>query len=125
MISSSDLALAIYNDLDQNGYTSAADDSAILQLICDAANFVCAYAKRPFTLVSEEHILPTASKTFTVDNEIFFPYAIHLDEEEKFITNIPIMPYFITADGSNKTHVLENVVNFSESGKKINILYHK
>lgn len=125
MISSQDLALAIFNDLDQNGYTSAYDDSAILGMINDAANFVCAYAKRPWTLTSEEILLTAKARTFTAKNEIFYPYSIYLDEQEKTLTDIPILPTFLTQDGSNKAYVIDNTVHFSEEWLKVNILYHK
>lgn len=125
MISSSALALSIYNDLDQNGYTSWYDDPKILETIIDAANFVCAYAKRPFTLVSEEKILTDAAKTFTLNNEVFFPYSIYVDEQEKNMTTIPIMPYFVTTDWANKIYIHENIIDTSEAWKKVNILYHR
>ena len=106
MISSSVLALSIYNDLDQNGYTTWYDDPKILETINDAVNFVLAYTKWPWTLTSEE-VLTTAIapatvavpvRTFTLSNEIFYPYRAYLDEELKTQTNIPITPIFKTQD---------------------------
>ena len=125
MISSSYVASILYNDLDQNAYTSWYDDNKILQVINSACNYICAYGKRPWTLKSEEILLTVKSNTFTATSEIFFPYWAFLDEEEKTITNVPIFPSFRNVDGANKAYVSDGVVTTSEQWLKLNILYHK
>jgi hypothetical protein len=65
MLSSSKLALSIYNDLDQNAFTSWHNDSEILENINDAINFISAYAKRPWNLYHEEIVEATAVQQFT------------------------------------------------------------
>jgi hypothetical protein len=115
MISSSRLATILYNDLDQNAYTSRYDDAKIIEVINTAANYLCAYGKRPFTLVAEEHILAESAKEFTLDNEAFYPYFVNLDQQNKEITAVPIFPTFITPEGANKAHFSGGVVSFSES----------
>lgn len=125
MLSSSKLALSIYNDLDQNAFTSWHNDSEILENINEAINFVSAYAKRPWNLYHEEIILPNSSQQFTAWFEIFHPYWVYLDEQEQTISNIPMLPSFDARKESGRAYIWEKIIQTSETWKKINILYHK
>jgi len=91
MISSSELAQNIVNDLDQNAYTTWHDPNKILRAINGACNFVLAYARRPRSLTLGEKTEATAKDIFTFDHELFYPYWGELDGENIKITNIPIV----------------------------------
>jgi hypothetical protein len=123
MISSSKLAISIANDLDQNAYTSWYNDPKILDAINSACNFVLAYWKWPWSLVSWEITESTAVRAFTFTHELFYPYWAYLDETEKKLTVVPIID-FLHLD-TWKVYVDSNVVRTTESGLKINILYHR
>jgi hypothetical protein len=81
MISSTLLAQDISLDLDQNAYTSWYDSPKILRAINSACEFVQSYMKRPWTLVLETKQLNDneTTDTFTLDNEVLYPYRAELD----------------------------------------------
>lgn len=124
MISSSQLAASIYADLDQNAYTTWHDDPKILEAINNAVDFVLAYARWPRSLKHDEIISTTPTSVFTLTCSAFSPYRAYLGEEEKNLSNTPIIS-FLDVSWTNKAYVYENTISFSETWLKANVLYHK
>jgi hypothetical protein len=91
MISSALLAQDISLDLDQNAYTTWYDSPKILRAINSACEFIQSYMKWPRTLVLETKQLTDATDTFTLDNEVLYPYWAELDEIRFDRTNIPLI----------------------------------
>lgn len=123
MLSSSQVSILVSNDLDQNAYTSWHTGPKILNAISNAVNFILAYHKRPWSLVSAEQTVPSPTDQFTLDTEIFYPYWAYIDEKPLEHTAIPIVD-FINKE-SCKFYVYDKVVKTSEAGIKFNMLYHR
>ena len=123
MISSSQLSLSIANDLDQNAYTTWQTGPKILDIINSSVNFVLAYQKRPWSLVSGEMILPASGTEFLFNTEIFYPYRAYLDEHKLGKTLLPIVTFL--DENTKKFYVSDRLVRTSEPGLKLNMLYHR
>lgn len=123
MISSSELAQNIVNDLDQNAYTTWHDPNKILRAINSACNFVLAYARRPRSLTLWEKNETTATDIFTFNHELFYPYRWELDWEKIKITNIPIV--WLESEEDDSFYVNQNTLRTKTAGLKLNVLYHR
>ena len=123
MISSSELAQNIVNDLDQNAYTTWHDPNKILRAINGACNFVLAYARRPRSLTLGEKTETTAQDIFSFNHELFYPYRGELDGETIKITNVPIVG--LESESDNSFYVNQNTLRTKTKGLKLNVLYHR
>lgn len=125
MISSTLLAQDISLDLDQNAYTSWYDSPKILRAINSACEFVQSYMKWPRTLVLETKQLDDneTTDTFTLDNEVLYPYRAELDWNIKDRTNIPLI--WRRHEPKASFYVSWNIIKTSEAWNKLDVLYHK
>ena len=123
MISSALLAQDISLDLDQNAYTTWYDSPKILRAINSACEFIQSYMKWPRTLVLETKQLTNATDTFTLDNEVLYPYWAELNEIRFDRTNIPLI--WRKHEPVKSFYVSWNVIKTSDTWTRLDILYHK
>lgn len=125
MISSSLLAQDIGLDLDQNAYTTWYDSPKILRAINSACEFIQSYMKWPRTLVLETKQLEWSAvlDTFTLDNEVLYPYWAELDWRKIDRTNIPLI--WRKCEPKDSFYVSWNVIKTSAAWNRLDILYHK
>lgn len=123
MISSSELAKSIVNDLDQNAYTTWHDANKILSAINGACAFLLAWGRWPWNLTLWQKTSNTKTDSWTFDHDIFYPYWWELDWSIIDSTNIPIV--WLDREESNKFYVNENVVRTKEEWLNLSLLYHR
>lgn len=123
MISSALLAQDISLDLDQNAYTTWYDSPKILRAINSACEFIQSYMKWPRTLVLETKQLTDATDTFTLDNEVLYPYWAELNEIRFDRTNIPLI--WRKHEPVKSFYVSWNVIKTSDVWTRLDVLYHK
>lgn len=125
MISSQNLAKDIALDLDQNAYTTWYDAPKILRAINSACEFIQSYMKRPRTLVLETKQLnwTDVTDTFTLDNEVLYPYWAELNEVRLDRTNIPLI--WRVHEPVNSFYVSWNTIKTSGMWNRLDVLYHK
>lgn len=123
MISSSELAKSIVNDLDQNAYTTWHDPAKILMTMNSACNYLLAYARWPRSLKLAQQAEADPTDTWTFNHDIFYPYRWELDWVNIDPTNIPIV--WLDREESNKFYVVENSVRTKETWKNLSLLYHR
>lgn len=123
MISSSELAQNIVNDLDQNACTTWHDPNKILRAINSACNFLLAYARRPRSLTLWEQTVTTATDIFTFNHELFYAYRGELDWETIKRTNIPIV--WLESESDDAFYVNQNTLRTKTKWLKLSVLYHR